>query len=63
MAFADGDDAALKQLLGDDVYDGFERAIGERETSGEKVEVDPGRHRQGRHHRGRDQSPHALMSR
>jgi predicted lipid-binding transport protein (Tim44 family) len=38
MAFAEGDDATLKQLLGDDVYDGFERAIRERETRGEKLE-------------------------
>jgi predicted lipid-binding transport protein (Tim44 family) len=38
LAFADGDAAVLKQLLGDDVYQGFERAIGERETKGEKVE-------------------------
>jgi predicted lipid-binding transport protein (Tim44 family) len=38
MAFAEGDDATLKQLLGDDVFDGFERAIRERETRGEKLE-------------------------
>jgi predicted lipid-binding transport protein (Tim44 family) len=38
LAFADGDAEMLKQLLGDDVYQGFERAIGERETKGEKVE-------------------------
>ena len=38
MAFAEGDEAALKQLLGSDVYEGFERAIRERETRGEKVE-------------------------
>ena len=38
MAFADGDDAVLKELLGSDVYDGFEGAIRERETKGEKVE-------------------------
>jgi predicted lipid-binding transport protein (Tim44 family) len=38
MAFAEGDDAMLKQLLGDDVFDGFERAIRERETRGEKLE-------------------------
>ncbi len=39
MAFAEGDDATLKQLLGDDVYDGFERAIRERDTRGEKLEL------------------------
>ena len=38
MAFAEGDEAMLRQLLGDDVYEGFERAIRERETRGEKVE-------------------------
>jgi len=38
MGFANGDDAMLKQLLGSDVYDGFERAIRERESRGEKVE-------------------------
>jgi len=38
MGFADGDDATLKQLLGSDVYDGFERAIRERASRGEKVE-------------------------
>src|SRR5665648_163889 len=38
MAFAEGEDATLKQLLGDDVYDGFERAIRERDTRGEKLE-------------------------
>ena len=37
-AFADGDDTMLQNLLGKDVYDGFERAIRERETRGEKVE-------------------------
>ena len=37
-AFAEGDDAQLKQLLGADVYEGFERAIREREQRGEKVE-------------------------
>jgi len=37
-AFAQGDDATLKQLLGSDVYDGFQRAIRERESRGEKVE-------------------------
>ena len=38
MGFAQGDDATLKQLLGSDVYDGFQRAIRERESRGEKVE-------------------------
>ncbi len=38
MGFADGDEAVLKQLLGSDVYDGFETAIREREAKGEKVE-------------------------
>jgi predicted lipid-binding transport protein (Tim44 family) len=38
MAFAQGDEATLNQLLGSDVYDGFQRAIRERETRGEKVE-------------------------
>jgi predicted lipid-binding transport protein (Tim44 family) len=38
MAFAQGDEEALKQLLGDDVYDGFQRAIHEREERGEKLE-------------------------
>jgi predicted lipid-binding transport protein (Tim44 family) len=38
MAFADGDDAVLKELLGGDVFDGFESAIREREEKGEKVE-------------------------
>jgi predicted lipid-binding transport protein (Tim44 family) len=38
MAFADGDEAVLKQLLGSDVYDGFHAAIRERESKGEKVE-------------------------
>jgi predicted lipid-binding transport protein (Tim44 family) len=38
MAFADGDEAVLKELLGSDVYDGFEGAIRERERRGEKVE-------------------------
>src|SRR5919108_2093544 len=32
MAFADGDDGALKQLLGSEVYEGFRRAISEREA-------------------------------
>ena len=38
MAFAQGDEEALKQLLGDDVYDGFQRAIHEREERGEKLD-------------------------
>jgi predicted lipid-binding transport protein (Tim44 family) len=38
MAFAEGDEASLKQLLGEDVFEGFSRAIREREARGEKVE-------------------------
>jgi len=38
MAFAEGDEATLKQLLGTDVYEGFQRAIREREERGEKLE-------------------------
>ncbi len=38
MAFAKGDDATLQQLLGTDVYEGFARAIRERDTRGEKVQ-------------------------
>ena len=34
-AFADGDRQMLRQLLGDDVYEGFETAIDEREKKGE----------------------------
>ncbi|MEM7399709.1 MAG: Tim44/TimA family putative adaptor protein [Pseudomonadota bacterium] len=34
-AFAEGDEKALSQLLGDDVLDGFSRAIAEREERGE----------------------------
>jgi predicted lipid-binding transport protein (Tim44 family) len=37
-SFAAGDEATLKQLLGAEVFDGFEAAIRERETRGEKVE-------------------------
>ncbi|HEY0123149.1 MAG TPA: Tim44/TimA family putative adaptor protein [Rhizobium sp.] len=37
MAFADGDRKALKGLLSREVYDGFDAAITERETKGEKV--------------------------
>ncbi len=38
MAFAEGDDPTLQLLLGSDVYDGFARAMRERETRGEKVQ-------------------------
>jgi predicted lipid-binding transport protein (Tim44 family) len=38
-AFAQGDRATLKSLLSKDVYDGFERAISERESRGEKAET------------------------
>jgi predicted lipid-binding transport protein (Tim44 family) len=38
MSFAEGDEAVLKTLLGTDVFDGFEKAMRERETRGEKVE-------------------------
>ena len=38
MAFAQGDETTLEQLLGADVYDGFQRAIRERENRGEKLE-------------------------
>ena len=38
MAFAEGDEATLRQLLGGEVYDGFQRAIRERESRGEKME-------------------------
>jgi predicted lipid-binding transport protein (Tim44 family) len=38
MAFAQGDEAALKQLLGAEVFEGFQRAIREREGRGEKME-------------------------
>ena len=37
-AFAQGDEAELQQLLGGEVFDGFQRAIREREERGEKVE-------------------------
>jgi predicted lipid-binding transport protein (Tim44 family) len=37
-AFAEGDDKTLKQLLGKDVLEGFERAIAERETRGETLQ-------------------------
>ncbi|WP_210496296.1 Tim44/TimA family putative adaptor protein [Microvirga antarctica] len=38
-AFAQGDRKTLKDLLSKDVYEGFERAITEREQRGEKVET------------------------
>jgi predicted lipid-binding transport protein (Tim44 family) len=38
MAFADGDRSTLKELLSSDVYEGFTRAIAERESRGEKVQ-------------------------
>ncbi len=34
QAFADGDRAALRPLLDDDVYEAWDRALAERETSG-----------------------------
>ena len=37
MAYADGDRKTLKNLLSREVYDGFDAAIGERESRGEKV--------------------------
>jgi predicted lipid-binding transport protein (Tim44 family) len=37
-AFAEGDRQMLKNLLEKDVYDGFVRAIGEREAAGHKVD-------------------------
>jgi len=37
-AFATGDRKTLKMLLEKDVYDGFERAIAEREAAGRKVD-------------------------
>jgi predicted lipid-binding transport protein (Tim44 family) len=37
-AFAEGNKAMLSELLGSDVLEGFERAIRERESRGEKVE-------------------------
>src|SRR5262249_22024 len=39
MAFAEGDTTVLGQLLGEDVFEGFERAIREREERSEKVET------------------------
>ncbi|HKH95759.1 MAG TPA: Tim44/TimA family putative adaptor protein [Beijerinckiaceae bacterium] len=38
-AFAHGDRKTLKNLLSRDVYEGFDRAIGEREKRGEKAET------------------------
>jgi predicted lipid-binding transport protein (Tim44 family) len=38
-AFAQGDRRTLKDLLAREVYDGFERAIADREKRGEKVET------------------------
>jgi predicted lipid-binding transport protein (Tim44 family) len=38
-AFAEGDRRALKNLLGRDVYEGFEGAIRDRESKGEKAET------------------------
>jgi predicted lipid-binding transport protein (Tim44 family) len=37
-AFAQGDKATLKSLLEKDVFDGFQRAIAEREAAGQKVD-------------------------
>jgi predicted lipid-binding transport protein (Tim44 family) len=39
MAFAEGDRRTLKNLLAREVYDGFEAAIRERESKGEKIET------------------------
>ena len=38
-AFAEGDRRSLKNLLSREVYEGFEAAIGERESKGETVET------------------------
>jgi predicted lipid-binding transport protein (Tim44 family) len=38
MSFAEGDEATLRQLLSDEVFEGFEQAIREREARGERVE-------------------------
>ena len=38
-AYAEGDRATLRNLLSKDVYDGFEAAIRDRESRGEKVET------------------------
>lgn len=37
-AFAQGDRKTLRNLLEKDVYDGFEKAIGEREAAGHKID-------------------------
>ena len=52
-AFAQGDRKTLKDLLSREVYEGFERAITEREQRGEKVETTFVSDRQGRDRRGR----------
>jgi predicted lipid-binding transport protein (Tim44 family) len=39
LAYAQGDRRALKSLLSREVYEGFEAAIGERESKGETVET------------------------
>ncbi len=39
LAFANGDRRTLKELLAPDVFEGFARAISEREARGEKVET------------------------
>ena len=39
MAFAQGDRKTLKNLLSKDVYEGFERAIADRERKGERAET------------------------
>lgn len=39
LAFANGERRALKDLLSSEVYDGFESAIKDRETRGEKIET------------------------
>ena len=39
LAFAEGDRRNLKNLLSREVYDGFEAAISDRESRGEKVET------------------------
>lgn len=39
MAFANGDRRTLKDLLAEDVYEGFARAISDREALGQKVET------------------------
>jgi predicted lipid-binding transport protein (Tim44 family) len=38
MSFAEGDEATLNQLLSNEVFEGFEAAIRERESRGERVE-------------------------